>query len=143
MVTFLDYGFGKVGGVEYDAGLFQTAAKNLEKLDLDPHSGAINCIHGDATKLTTELDPYNWFYFFDPFDDDVYEETLRNIYGSIERKPRRTHVIIINPRCHQKITDSGYFVLTNQFEVMTRQRVADVFVTKKEFEGSCRKSFRS
>lgn len=32
--------------------------------------------------------------------------------------------------------DSGFFVLNNQFCVAVRQKVVDVFVTKKEYEGS-------
>lgn len=130
MLTFLDYGFQKVGGVEFEKSIYETMIKNYKKLGINPHSEKIDCIHGDAAQLTTELDAYNWFYYFDPFEVDVYEKTIQNICQSIERKPRKVHLMIINPRCYQLIIDSGYFILTNQFETMTRQRVVDVFVTK-------------
>lgn len=133
MITFLDYGFRKVGGVEYEDGIYGICINNFQRLGFDPHSECISCIHGDAARLTIELDAYNWFYYFDPFDEDVFEETIQNICQSLERRPRKTYLIVINPRCCQMIADSGYFVLTNQFDTMTRQRVVDVFVTKKKY----------
>lgn len=134
MLTFLDYGFEKVGGVEYESGIYETLISNFEKLELDLHEGQIQCIHGDAAQLKKELDAYNWFYFFDPFEENIFEKTVKNITESVKRKPRRVYIINILPRYHQLILDSGMFVLTNQFDIMSRQRVVDVFVTKKEYE---------
>jgi hypothetical protein len=52
----------------------------------------------------------------------------------LKRKPRRIHIININPKYHYVITSSGCFDLTNQFCVAMRQKVVDIFVTKKEYE---------
>ena len=59
MLTFLDYGFPKVGGVEYEDGIYGIMEENFRKLKMNPHSGRIECIHGDAARITTELDVYN------------------------------------------------------------------------------------
>lgn len=131
MVAFLDYGFERVGGVEFENQIYEMMTSNFDKLGITYNDGqGVSCIHGDATQIKNELDEYNWFYYFDPFGKDIFEKTIQNICESIKRKPRKVHIISINPRFHQVIKDSGCFVLTNQFCVAMRQKVVDVFVTK-------------
>ncbi len=142
MITFLDYGFKKVGGGEFEKALYDIMLSNLRKLGINPLNASemneegyeITCIHGDARECQDILDGYNWFYFFDPFERTVFLQTVKNIGDSLLRKPRRIHIISINPMFHHEITESGFFVLTNQFCVSMRQRVVDIFVTKKEYE---------
>lgn len=133
LVTFLDYGFRKVGGVEYEGGIYKTLTDNFGKLGMDTNTGQIDCVRGDAAQLKEELDGYNWFYFFDPFEEPIFREVIENIAQSVQRRPRRVHIINILPRYHALITGTGLFVLTNQFDIMSRQRVVSVFVTRKEF----------
>lgn len=38
--------------------------------------------------------------------------------------------IYILPKSHDVIEKTGRFVLTNQFEIMTRQRVVNIYVSK-------------
>lgn len=130
MITFLSYGFSKVGGVEYADNVYDILVSNFEKLGIDPNGEMINCIHGDARLVKEELDKYNWFYTYDPFDKEVYEAVINNICESLERCPRKAYLISILPTYYKKILDTGKFVLTNQFDIMTRQRVVSVFVTK-------------
>lgn len=135
MLSFLDYGFQKVGGVEYEDGLYETLLDNFKKIGIRPHSEQVNCIHGDASRVEEALDAYNWFYFFDPFGREIFRKAIHNICESIKRNRRRAYIISINPKHHQIVEDTGCFLLTNQFDILTRQRVVDVFVTKREFEG--------
>lgn len=130
MLTFLDYGFSKVGGVEYADNVYDILVSNFEKIGMNPQGEKVNCIHGDAALVKQELDEYNWFYFFDPFGQEVFEKVIDNITESIDRCPRKVTIIDILPRFHKKILDTGKFVLTNQFDTMTRQRVVSVFVAK-------------
>ncbi len=136
MTSFLDYGFKKVGGVEYQPEIYNTMLSNFEKLGMDVNCGNIECIHGDAATITEALDGYNWFYYFDPFRENIFVKTIQNICDSIKRKPRKVRIISINPLYHKIIEEAGMFVLTKQFDIMSRQRVVDLFVTKKEFEHS-------
>lgn len=142
MIAFLDYGFKKVGGVEFEKEIYDIMMSNFENLGIKSLQSAemsreyeITCIHGDARECREILDCYNWFYYFDPFERDVFVQTVKNIGDSLKRNPRRIHIININPAFHDEITTSGFFVLTNQFCVSVRQRVVDIFVTKKEYEG--------
>ena len=132
LISFLDYGFSKVGGVEYADNVYDILCSNFNKLGKKYVSKEIKCIHGDAINIKYELDEYNWFYFFDPFSIDICEKVIENICDSIDRKPRKINIISILPWCHNKIIETEKFVLTNQFDIMTRQRVVNIYVTKKE-----------
>lgn len=129
MASFLDYGFKKVGGVEYADTVYEILIDNFKKMGINPVGENVTCIHEDAALLKKELDDYNWFYFFDPFERNLCEKVIDNICDSLARKPRKIHIIYILPRCADYVLSSGKFVLTNQFDIMTRQRVVDVFVT--------------
>lgn len=132
MLSFLDYGFQKVGGIEFQKNIYEIMIQNFKKLHLEDEmkAGKINCICGDASKLGNELDEYNWFYFFDPFEGILFEQTIARICESLERNPRKGQIIYINPRCHKAIEDTGKFNLTNRFTILTRQRVVHVYVSK-------------
>lgn len=128
MVSFLDYGFGHVGGIEYVDEIYEELISNMKKLGINEKQA--ECLHGDASNLTMELDGYNWFYFFDPFQKSVFESVIKNICESYLRKKRKVSIISINPKFYDVIEKSGLFVLTSQFCVDVRQKVVDVYVTK-------------
>lgn len=48
MITFLDYGFQKVGGVEYADNVYDILMSNFRNIGLDPNGENVTCIHGDA-----------------------------------------------------------------------------------------------
>lgn len=132
MLSFLDYGFRKVGGVEFQKNIYDIMVQNFTKLNMEDamRSGEINCICGDASKLGQELDAYNWFYIFQSFRGKLFSDVMERICESQERNPRRVHMIYINPECHGMIEKTERFQLTNQFTIMTRQRVVHVYVSK-------------
>ena len=131
LITFLDYGFTKVGGVEFSEQLYNEARDNFKKLGLDScEEKQVELFHNDAAKVTSELDNYNWFYFFDPFERQIFEPVISNIYDSYLRKPRKLNLISINPRYHDVIEKCGIFVMINQFCAATRQKVVNIYITK-------------
>lgn len=135
MVSFMDYGFKKVGGVEYEKKIYEIMIDNFNKLGIDVQDNShIFCIQGDAAAVKQELDGFNWFYYFDPFEREIFQETVNHICESLRRKPRRVHIININPKFYDVILNCGCFRLTNQFCVAMRQKVVDIFVSKKEYE---------
>lgn len=128
LISFLDYGFQKVGGVEYEPKIYDVLADNMQKLGIDTDVN-VELICGDAGNLDTELDQYNWLYFYKPFDDYVFKKCIDSICRSYQRKKRKIHIISINPIAWNYIENSGMFRLVNQFTIDTRQRVVDVFET--------------
>ncbi len=132
MLSFLDYGIKNVGGIEFQDNIYHAMVENFKKLQLERkmQAGEITCLRGDASKLGDELDAYSWFSFFDPFRGEVFEKTIERIVDSLNRNPRKAYIIYMNPYCHNVIENSGKFLLTNSFTIMTRQRVVNVYVTK-------------
>jgi len=126
LISFLDYGFKKVGGVEYEPQIYDVLTDNMQKLEIGTDED-VELICGDAGNLDTELDKYNWFYFFLPFDTCIFEKCIDAICRSYQRKKRKLHIISISPFSWRCIEDSGIFRLVNQFTVDMRQRVVDVF----------------
>ena len=112
------------GGIEFEPGVYRVLVDNIKKLGLDDK---LQLIQGDAASLTTELDAYNWFYFFDPFDATIYSKCIEAICDSVKRKNRKVHVIAINPRFHEMIEKTGVLRLVNQFTIATRQRVVNIY----------------
>lgn len=131
IVSFLDYGFTKGGGVEFSEQLYKEAIENLKKLNLNSSEEfQVELFHNDAAKVVYELDNYNWFYFFDPFEKQIFEPVISNICKSYQRKPRKLNIICINPRYYDVVERSGIFTLTNQFCAATRQKVVNIYTTK-------------
>ena len=124
LVSFLDYGFRHVGGIEYEPKIYEVLKENMERLGIKEEA---QLLYGDAGELTVELDGYNWFYFYIPFDSYIFEKCIRAICESYKRKNRKIRILSISPYSHAFIENTGIFRLTNQFTIDTRQRVVDVF----------------
>lgn len=104
MVAFLDYGFTHVGGVKYEPKTFEVAKDNFIKFNED----SVELICGDARNVKEELDAYNWFYFFFPFDKEIFEIVIDNIKQSYLRKKKNSFDIFYGYGLlvHRK---NGYF----------------------------------
>lgn len=126
MVSFLDYGFTRVGGVEYEPQLYDILMDNMSKLNLGENRD-IECIQGNAAQIKEQLDKYNWFFFFNPFDDYIFGQCIDNMCESLKRCERKIHIISIAPNSCRCIEETGCFRLVNQFTIDSRQRVVDVF----------------
>lgn len=127
MVSFLDYGFERVGGVEYEEKIYEVLQKNIKNLGLEQH---VHAICNDAALVNAELDDYNWFYFYLPFDNSIFEKCMENICESYQRKKRKLRIINISPYSHKIIENTGIFRLTNQFTIDLRQRVVHLYETR-------------
>lgn len=129
MVSFFDYGFSRVGGVEYEPQIYEILVDNMKKLKLENEGKIVECIQGDGARVNEQLDKYNWFYFYQPFDDYIFRKCINAICESLRRCKRKAHIIHIVPLGHKCIEESGYFRLTNQFTIDTRQRVVNIYET--------------
>ena len=124
MLSFLDYGFKKVGGVEYETKIYEVAKENFDKLGI---KNEIELLNEDAQSIKTQLDKYNWFYFFFPFDREIFTVVINNIKDSFIRKNRKIHIIYFTAMEYHFIEETGIFRLVNQFTVDSRQRVVGIF----------------
>ena len=88
-VRFLDIGSGKGGvicyayelgvksstGLEYEKKLHLLAQKNIRRLNYQDKVFS----HNIDARLFKNYGDFNIFFMFNPFDDDVYAEVMRNI----------------------------------------------------------------
>lgn len=125
LISFLDYGFERIGGVEFEPRLFNICNDNFKKIGLSHDNVCL--IEGNALELTTELDSFNWFYFFQPFDRTVFSACIEALCNSYFRRQRKIRIISISPESCDLVTNNNIFRLTNQFTVAMRQRVVDVY----------------
>lgn len=128
MVSFADYGFLTIGGVEYESGIYEILMDNMDKLGMKEYAD-LECIHGNAALVKEPLDRYNYFWFFSPFDEVIFNSCAKNIYESLQRCPRKAYIIVINPYLGYRtaLDEAGIWNLTNQFTIATRQRVVSVW----------------
>lgn len=105
LLLFQSAGVKKIGGVEYDKELYQIALSNMEKMNLD-FSGMIN---GDAVEITKQLDDYNYFFMYNPFLGQTFENVVKNLEKSFQRRRRKMYIIYSGPYCHDMLVRSGIF----------------------------------
>lgn len=110
LCLFQRYGVGRLGGVEYDKQLYSVLLSNFEKLGL-PANGLIN---GDAALIREELDQYNYFFFYNPFQGDTFKRAIQNVEASFRRRNRKITIIYSGPYCHSDVVEHGVFQLTKQ-----------------------------
>lgn len=127
IISFLDYGFKRAGGVEYEPVLYDILVNNMRKLNIDDNT--VSCIYGDAGTIDTPLDEYNWFYFFSPFDKEVMDRCVSNIKKSYLRCPRKISVLYLTPEYDASFTAAG-FILFSQFTAETRSKGVNYYVLK-------------
>ena len=105
-------GFNRIGGVEYDDYLYSIAVDNCKKMGMDTN----RIIRGDASGLKNEIDEYNYFFLYDPFEGNQFERTINNISDSFERNNRKITIIYASPQCDAIIQKNTDFVLTKRIE---------------------------
>ena len=110
LITFSRFPFAKITGVELSPELVAIARDNLRKLNI----GNITMTVGDAADFT-DLDEYNYFYFFSPFPCSVMSAVIQNISSSLIASPRKAVIIYFNPECHETVVTNSPFVKVMEF----------------------------
>jgi SAM-dependent methyltransferase len=110
LITLSRFPFSRIMGVEIAPELVDIARQNLHKLGI----GRVSMIVADAAEVT-EVDAYNYFYFFNPFPAAVMTTVIKNISLSLARKPRKAVIIYFNPEFHHAVISGSPFVKTREF----------------------------
>jgi len=110
LITLSKFPFSRITGIELSAALAAIAQRNLKGLG----SRNIDMIVDDAVNLT-DLEAYNYFYFFNPFPPGVMSKVIKNIADSVTKKPRKVVIIYFNPEFHDSIVTDSPFVKVKEF----------------------------
>ncbi|WP_299554257.1 methyltransferase domain-containing protein [Seonamhaeicola sp.] len=101
LYEFSKYKLNKIGGIELAKELADIAKINMQKLNL-PN---VKIVNGNALNFT-ELDDYNYFFFFDPFSVDIFKSVINIILTNYKKNPREITIIYMNLRGHDKYLDT-------------------------------------
>jgi SAM-dependent methyltransferase len=110
LITFAKYPFSKILGVELLPELIAIAENNFRILNIS----IVTMVKSDATEFS-DLDEYNYFYFYSPFPGNVMGAVMQNIKSSILKKPRCVHLIYCNPEFHDILVTDSPFRKTREF----------------------------
>jgi SAM-dependent methyltransferase len=111
LITLAKYPFSKITGVEISDKLIKIAQRNLRKLWIDN----VNLVLSDAVEFT-ELDDYNYVYFFNPFPCIIKQSVIENLKISLTRKPRKITIIYLNPICHDAVVTDTPFIKQEEID---------------------------
>ena len=111
LITFSRYPFAKITGIELSPELVAIAGENLRKLNISN----IEMITGDAA-VFTDLEEYNYFYFFNPFPGIIMRAVVENIESSLMKKPRKAIIIYFNPEFHEVVVTDSIFAKIYEFD---------------------------
>ena len=108
LLLFHKSGIHKIGGAEYDKDLYEIAVENLNRVGISA-SGLVN---GDAALVNSELDEYNYFFMYNPFQGETFRQVIKNIESSYGRVHRRSTLIYSGTYCSDYITEDKMFKLS-------------------------------
>jgi len=101
------FGFKKITGIDFSYNLCIEAEGNIEKIQVFFPQTVFNVIYTDAACYKIK-DDENCFFFFNPFDEVVMLQVVKNILSSLKENPRKIYVVYLNP-LHKEIFLSAGF----------------------------------
>ncbi|HUZ58927.1 MAG TPA: class I SAM-dependent methyltransferase [Hanamia sp.] len=107
LVVAAHYGFKNITGIDFSASLCREADYNIEKIKSFFPTTNFKVICGDAINYTIENDT-NVFFFFNPFDEVVMLQVVKNILSSLKQNLRKVYIVYVNP-LHKEIFLSAGF----------------------------------
>lgn len=101
------YGFEALTGIDFAKPLCLLAKKNLEKTKHLFPAVTFNVICDDVINYKIEAQQ-TVFFFFNPFDEVIMLQVVKNILFSLKKKPRKVYAMYANP-VHKEIFLSAGF----------------------------------
>ena len=101
------YGFKNITGIEFASALCYEAEKNIARIRSLYPATNLTIICDDVVNYRIENDT-NVFFFFNPFDEVVMLQVVKNILSSLKQNPRKAYIIYVNP-LHKEIFESAGF----------------------------------
>ena len=116
MVVAAYYGFKKITGIDFSQSLCNEAEINIERIKSLFPSTDFQIICDDAVNYSIKNED-NVFFFFNPFDEVVMLQVVKNILASWRKNEKKIYIIYINP-LHKEIFLSAGFEEEYYFKKM-------------------------
>jgi hypothetical protein len=112
-----EFGFKEVRGLEYAHELCEIAKMNCSnfksKTGIRTEYRIIEC---DVTNYLIKTDE-NFFYLFNPFDEEILKKVICNIITSLKTKHREIYIILNNPIYNYVIEQFNDFVRIKEINI--------------------------
>ena len=105
-----DLGCKRVAGIELDPRLAEICRKNIRKLELPAKVFEENAI--DFTHYAS----FDLFYFYNPFNGNIFEKVIAAIKKSVEERPREIWVVYLCPHFHDLFIEEGFSVIGEEYD---------------------------
>jgi len=99
--------FKNITGIDFAKALCIAAEQNIQKTKSRYPSAEFNVVCEDVVNYKIKKEQ-NVFFFFNPFDEVVMLEVVKNILASIKENSRKVYIMYINP-VHKEIFLSAGF----------------------------------
>lgn len=116
MVVAAYYGFKNITGIDFSQSLCNEAEINIERIKSLFPSTDFQIICDDAVNYSIKNED-NVFFFFNPFDEVVMLQVVKNILASWRKNEKKIYIIYINP-LHKEIFLSAGFEEEYYFKKM-------------------------
>ncbi|MEO6681607.1 MAG: hypothetical protein ABIN48_02175 [Ginsengibacter sp.] len=107
MVVAAFYGYKQIKGIEFASALNQIAQTNIDLIKENYPETKFSLLTQNAIDYEVERED-TIFFFFNPFNEKVLIEVVRNIMKSLKYYPRKIYIVYINP-LHKEIFESAGF----------------------------------
>lgn len=114
-------GMKKIGGIEFNTEIAQTARKNMKELHIEA-----DVIISDATEYE-EVDEYNIFFLYNPFGEESIRRVVAHIYDSYKRRPRSMFLVYGNPFYHATVMEHGNITIHRQVRVDLHDPILNIY----------------
>ncbi|MEP7080475.1 MAG: class I SAM-dependent methyltransferase [Ginsengibacter sp.] len=118
---FVDYGCGKgrvmavaafngyknISGIDFSLPLCEVARKNIDKIKCFFPTSNFKTLCMDATEYEIQKEDTT-FFFFNPFDDVVMLQVVKNILASQKKIPREIVIVYLNPLFKEIFLAAGF-----------------------------------
>jgi SAM-dependent methyltransferase len=129
LVVAAHYGFTMITGVDFAPLLCGEAERNIDKVKTLFSSSSLKIVCEDAVNYKVQKDT-NVFFFFNPFDEVVMLQVVKNILSSLKENDRKIYVVYINP-LHKDIFLSAGF--EEEYYLM-KMKYLELSILSKEME---------
>jgi cyclopropane fatty-acyl-phospholipid synthase-like methyltransferase len=119
LVLFSLFNFSNITGIEINAADYDVCVNNLQVLKLEKK---INVVKNDCLNFN-EFNKYNYFYFYNPFNADLFDKLISNIVDVCNHRIR-----IIYKNIHHEeetILRKNNFVLIK--EILGKDRAYKIY----------------
>jgi len=107
MVVAAAYGYKKVVGIDFASALCRVAWENINAVKENYPECEFHVMYEDVVNYEID-DNVNTFFFFNPFNEIIMKQVLKNMLTSLSRRHRDLYVIYINPQ-HKEVFLKGGF----------------------------------